>query len=415
MSKRLICLAIFLLLLGVIPQSVGVGGDPSLVGWWTFDDGAGTTPLDSSDYGRHGEFVGDPQWGIGNTGGALATSAGNYVVIPGYTGILGTSSRTCSAWIKTTTADGVIIGWGLLNGGNKWIMRVNQVGDGGQLRCEVHNGYNYGITRVNDDEWHHVAVVLVDDGSPDVAEVQLFVDGVREADSTDIADEPIDTIEDMDVTIGQNPHNLNTRSYDGLLDEIRVYDRALTQAEIQAVMTEAGEGFPTARAPSPEDGSLYPDTWANLKWRPGDFAVSNDIYFGTVFDDVNDGVEKVFAGNTAMASQVVGFPGFPAPTGLQPGVTYYWRVDGVNEADPNSPWKGEVWSFFVPPKTAYYPSPGDGMKFVDPSVTLTWTGGSDAKLHSVYFGDNRDEVAPDRCDLRSRRTRTGKDLLLAGR
>jgi len=197
----------------------------------------------------------------------------------------------------------------------------------------------------------------------------------------------------MDVTIGQNPQSLNSRSFGGLLDEIRVYDRALTQAEIQAVMNEAGQGFPVARAPVPEDDSLYVNTWANLAWRPGDFAVSNDIYFGTSFDDVNDGAEGTFAGNTAMASQVVGFPGFPASGGLQPGVTYYWRVDGVNNADPNSPWKGDVWSFFVPPKTAYNPVPADGMKFVDTDAPLNWTPGFEAKLHSVYFGDNPDDVA----------------------
>ena len=393
MLRRLACLAVLVLLLGVVAPSVSNGADPTLVGWWTFDDGSGTAPLDSSDYGRHGEFVGSPQWGAGNTGGALSTSAGNYVVIPGYTGILGTSSRTCTAWIKTTTADGVIIGWGLLSGGNKWIMRVNQVGGGGELRCEVHNGYHYGTTTVNDDQWHHVAVVLEDDGSPDVAEVQLFVDGVRDADNADLADEPISTIEDMDVTIGQNPHNLNSRPYDGLLDEIRVYDRALTQAEIQAVMNEAGQGFPAARGPFPEDGSLYENTWANLSWRPGDFAVSNDLYFAANFDDVNDGAEAAFAGNTATASQVVGFPGFPAPGGLESGVTYYWRVDGINDADPNSPWKGDVWSFFVPPRTAYNPDPADGMKFTDADVTLNWTPGFGAKLHSVYFGDNPDDVA----------------------
>jgi len=393
MLRKLIYLAAFILVLGAMPQSLGYCADPSLVGWWTFDDGTGTAPLDSSDYGRHGEFVGDPQWAVGNTGGALATSAGNYVVIPGYTGVLGTSARTTTAWIKTTTADGVIIGWGLLSAGTKWIMRVNQVGGGGELRCEVDAGYHYGVTKVNDDQWHHVAVVLEDDGSPDITEVKLYVDGVRDGDNADIADEPINTIEAMDVTIGQNPHNLNSRSYDGLVDEIRVYDRALTEAEIQAVMNEAGQGFPLARAPFPEDGSIYANTWANLAWRPGDFAVSNDIYFGTSFDDVNDGAEGTFAGNTAMASQVVGFPGFPASDGLQPGVTYYWRVDGVNNADPNSPWKGDVWSFFVPPKTAYNPEPADGMKFVGTEASLNWTPGFNAKLHSVYFGDNPDDVA----------------------
>ena len=136
MLRKLPYLVAIVLALGVIPQSIGKG-DPSLVGWWTFDDGLGTTPLDSSDYGRHGEFVGSPQWTDGHTGGALQVSQGNYVVIPGYKGVLGTISRTCMAWIKTTTAPGVIFGWAPVVAGAKWIVRVN---DGGQLRCEVHNG-----------------------------------------------------------------------------------------------------------------------------------------------------------------------------------------------------------------------------------------------------------------------------------
>jgi len=367
-------------------------GDPTLVGWWTFDDGSGTMPLDSSDYRRDGEFVGSPQWDTGNKGGALRTSAGNYVVIPGYTGVLGPNPRTCTAWIKTTTADGVIIGWGLLSGGNKWIMRVNQVGGGGQLRCEVDAGYHYGTTRVNDDQWHHVAVVLEDDGSPDITEVRLFVDGVLDADNSDLADEPINTIEAMDVTIGQNPHNLATRSFDGLLDEVRVYDRALTEAEIRTVMNQAGQAFPLARAPEPQDGALIESDWATLRWTPGDLAVSHDLYFATNFDDVRDGAEGAFIGNIAATSQVVGFPGFPAPEGLQPAATYYWRVDEVNEAEPNSPWKGDIWSFSVAPKTAYNPDPADGAESVALDSTFRWTPGFGAKLHTVFFGDSFDYV-----------------------
>ncbi|MHC4147481.1 MAG: hypothetical protein ACYSUD_22280, partial [Planctomycetota bacterium] len=88
----------------------------------------------------------------------------------------------------------------------------------------------------------------------------------------------------------------------------------------------------------------------------------------------------------------VGFPGFPAPEGLQPGTTYYWRIDEVNEADPNSPWKGNVWSFAVPPRTAYLPVPTDGAESVVLDVELTWTPGFEAKLHTLYFGDNFDDV-----------------------
>jgi hypothetical protein len=90
---------------------------------------------------------------------------------------------------------------------------------------------------------------------------------------------------------------------------------------------------------------------------------------------------------------IAGFPGFAYPEGLVPGTTYYWRIDEVNEADPNSPWKGSVWSFSIPPKTAYSPNPPDGAEFVDPNnVTLTWTPGFGAILHTLYLGDNFDEV-----------------------
>ena len=144
--------------------------------------------------------------------------------------------------------------------------------------------------------------------------------------------------------------------------------------------------------PTPADGAIYQDTWANLIWLPGDFAVSHDVYFGDNFDDVNDGLGDTFRGNQPSTSFIVGFPGYPYPDGLVPGTTYYWRVDEVNDADPNSPWKGDVWSFMVPPRIAYDPDPPDGVKFVDPNVILSWALGFGGKLHTVYFGDNFDDV-----------------------
>jgi len=64
----------------------------------------------------------------------------------------------------------------------------------------------------------------------------------------------------------------------------------------------------------------------------------------------------------------------------------------VNDSEPNSPWKGDVWSFTIPPRNAYDISPLDGTKFVDPNVEFSWTGGLGAILHHVYFGDNFDDV-----------------------
>ncbi len=144
--------------------------------------------------------------------------------------------------------------------------------------------------------------------------------------------------------------------------------------------------------PEPEDGALHEATWVGLGWAPGDFAVSHDVYIGDNFDDVNEGLAETFRGNQSTTSYVAGFPGFAYPEGLVPGTTYYWRIDEINDADPNSPWKGEVWSFMVPPRTAYAPDPPDGDKFVEPDAVLEWSPGLDGKLHTVHFGDNFDEI-----------------------
>jgi len=148
-----------------------------------------------------------------------------------------------------------------------------------------------------------------------------------------------------------------------------------------------------ATKPIPSDGALHEDTWVNLSWSPGRLAVSHDLYIGDNFDAVNEGAESTFIGNQSETFIVAGFPGFAFPDGLVPGSTYYWRVDEVNDSEPNSPWKGEVWSFSIPPKKAYLPEPADGAEAVDINADLSWTGGFGVKLHTVYFGDNFDDVS----------------------
>ena len=144
--------------------------------------------------------------------------------------------------------------------------------------------------------------------------------------------------------------------------------------------------------PDPGNGAVHTDTWANLGWTPGAFAVSHDVYFGDNFDEVNAGAEGVFQGNQTANFLIVGFPGFAFPDGLVVGETYYWRIDEVDDANPDSPWKGDVWSFTVPPKIAWKPAPPNDAKFVDPNADLSWNPGWGARLHTVYFGDNFDDI-----------------------
>ncbi|MBN2592692.1 MAG: hypothetical protein JXA81_04220, partial [Sedimentisphaerales bacterium] len=188
-----------------------------------------------------------------------------------------------------------------------------------------------------------------------------------------------------------NPETEGTEAFGGLIDEVRIYNRALNGAEILAAMK--GEPFAKASGPSPKDGALIAETWANLSWRAGDFAVSHDVYVGDNFDDVNEGAEGTFQLNLTDTYIFAGFVGYPLPEGLVPGTTYYWRIDEVNEAEPNSPWKGDVWSFSIPSKTAYQPIPADSAEFIDLNVELAWTPGLGAKVHYVVFGDDFDEVS----------------------
>jgi len=147
-----------------------------------------------------------------------------------------------------------------------------------------------------------------------------------------------------------------------------------------------------AFGPDPTDGALINATWISLSWRAMDSAVSHDVYIGDNFDDVKNGTGDTFVGSQVETTQLIGFSGYPYPDGLVPGTTYYWRIDEVNEANPNSPWKGEVWSFSVPPNTAYNPVPTDGAENIDLNVRLSWTAGIGTKFHYVYFGEDFEQV-----------------------
>jgi len=389
MSKKLIYLIPFILVLSLVLTSTANAADPNLVGWWRFNEGAGTATIDSSGNERHGVLVNDPLWVPGVQGTALQFSDGSHVAVPGYEGILGTHARTSTAWINVNKTSASIITWGPSGSGTKWVMRTHN--DPATLRLECGRGNTYGTTDLMDGEWHHVAVVLIDDGSPDVSELKLYVDGKLDPIMPGGTPNQMNTSSGGEFRIAYDLNNTG-RTYDGMIDDVRIYDRALSADDIQALMDDPGGTVTQALAPDPADGALLEDTWANLKWSPGDLALSHDVYFGDNFDDVNDGTENTFQGNQATTSLIIGFPGMPYPDGLVPGTTYYWRIDEVNETEPNSPWKSSIWSFQIQPKIAWNPVPTNGAKFVDPNASLSWDPGVGALMHYVYFGDNFEDV-----------------------
>jgi hypothetical protein len=151
------------------------------------------------------------------------------------------------------------------------------------------------------------------------------------------------------------------------------------------------EASSKAANPTPANGAIHGETWASLGWLAAPSAVSHDVYFGDNLVDVEAGTGDTFLGNQTDTFLVIGFPGFPLPDGLVYGTTYYWRIDEV--AADDTKYTGDVWSFIVPPKSAYEPVPADNGKFVSPNAILSWTPGHGAKLHTVYFGDDYDSIS----------------------
>ena len=379
------------LALGLYLASSAKAADPDLAAYWKFDDGSGTTAFDSSGNGNNGIFNGDPQWVAGKFGGALEFNGNDYVNCGNGPSLQIQAQITIAFWFKVQAFSNT---WEAFLAKSDSAYRASR-GDGtgnathmGASGTSVGggNGWFNGTVIVTGGQWHHYAATY--DGSAG----RIYIDGVLDVTSPGTGQINLSS---SDLYIGENS-GATGRFLHGLMDEVRIYSRALTGTEILGVMAGAGAEYPLASNPNPADGALHADTWASMSWKAGDFAVSHDVYFGENFDDVNDGLGDTFRGNQGLNSTyfVVGFPGFAYPDGLVPGTTYYWRIDEVNEADPNSPWKGPVWSFAVPPKKAYTPAPADKAAFIDPeATTLSWTAGFGAKLHTVYFGDDFDTVA----------------------
>jgi hypothetical protein len=382
MSKKWIYLISFILVLG-LSISESKGADPSLVGWWRFEEGSGTTAYDSSGNGLDGNLVGGATWAEGRFGGGLELDGtSGYVSVPDFE--LTTDSITFVIWLN---------GWK----GGDWAPLISSrvvgqcemiFGDDDTLRYVWNNDSSAtwawtGGPVIPEDTWTMLAVTI----NPDRAVAYVYTDDGGLIKATN-------EIAHIEETVGalQIGYSYDPRYIRGIIDEAAVFNRALTEQEILGLVMGVGEGYPYSSSPSPEDGALLLDTWVNLSWRAGDFAASHDVYFGENFDDVNSGAESTFQGNQTETFLVAGFPGFPYPDGLVPGTTYYWRIDEVNDAEPNSPWKGNVWSFSVPPKTAYAPNPADAAEQVETDADLSWTAGFGSKLHTVYFGDNFDEV-----------------------
>jgi regulation of enolase protein 1 (concanavalin A-like superfamily) len=97
-----------------------------------------------------------------------------------------------------------------------------------------------------------------------------------------------------------------------------------------------------------------------LSWTTGDEAAKHNVYFGTSYSDVNAaevGTAGIYRGQQDLANtQFV-----PGDKPLEWGTTYYWRIDEINNVNPEGPWRGGVWHF----TTGSYASVDDMESYTD--------------------------------------------------
>ncbi|UCG59058.1 MAG: LamG domain-containing protein, partial [Phycisphaerales bacterium] len=301
--------------------------DPNLVCWWKLDEGAGTVVVDYSGCDHHGSFRADPEWAAGYDGGALDLDGlGDYVDFGNPQDLpSSTAARSMCGWAKTDTIAG---GW-------RWIAAYGTGATSSAMFIGMNDadlyggGYGDDILRAGFWEigaWHHICLTY------DGATARLYADGVQVVSGAKSWNLSLSR-----VHIGRMVSN-DIEFWDGIVDDVRIYSKVLTQAEIMQAM----RGDPLlAWDPSPANSSTVDIEGAStLTWKAGDLAVQHDVYFGTERDAVA-GADT--SDTTGVYQGRLGVTGYIAST--EKGKTYYWRIDENNNDGSVS--TGRVWSFTV--------------------------------------------------------------------
>jgi hypothetical protein len=217
-------------------KAASLDADPHLIGWWKFDETTGKSAADSSKHGHEAVLEGGGTLDAASAPGKIGTAVKldgkeAWLRVPGFKGVTGTGSRTLAVWIKTPTGGGDIMSWGFDDYGKMWIFGHVR----GRVGVTPKGGYLYMKAGTDDDAWHHVAVVVREASPPNLHDdVKLYRDGeVAEIDDIGLLDLwPIETGDALEVRIG--------RRFKGLMDDLRLYDRALSDNEIKTLFKLEG-------------------------------------------------------------------------------------------------------------------------------------------------------------------------------
>lgn len=210
-----------------ISEAALEGVDSGLVGWWKFNEGSGANATDSSGSGNNGTLVSNPVWTAGKIGGALSFSGSNYVRIPSADSLnfATTSSFSYSLWVKPVSAPSHSspLWKGGEQAGSKgysvsakyWVAGISDGTTAKQAKfgsATIFNSWSLLTTVVNRED----------------KTLKTYLNGVYTNNSADISSLG-SVANNTALQIGMGS---NWLPYNGLIDDVRIYNRALSASEI---------------------------------------------------------------------------------------------------------------------------------------------------------------------------------------
>jgi hypothetical protein len=366
--------------------------------WWKLDETSETTAYDSVGI-TNGAFNGnDPCWVSGYINGAADfNGVSDYFAVSGlddsYSPYMN-NAFSIAGWFKTLQSAGIqtivgnwsqwlqelrpgqfvdgYAGWQILVENNKLVARFGRIEKGIDDIT--------GIRDVNDGQWHHFALVFNTRSFCS----SLYLDGQKEAAKTTYGNTNSCKFRIGDGTYvrdGYNPPEvLKGGPFCGTIDDIMIFNTVLNADEVNQLYHQ--DVREKAFNPNPANGVSNIASNVVLSWYSGASATSQDIYFGLSYNAVNSATHNSpeWMGNQKSNSWDVSNYD---PAGLTFSTTYYWRIDEVNTVGTT---KGDVWSFTTETGKPFNPQPTNGQTNISLTPVLSWSPGSMATSHDIYFG-----------------------------
>ncbi len=204
-----------------------------LVGYWSMDEGSGTLAKDSSGNKNNGTLTGSPNWATGKLGNALSFTGSNYVEFSNSSSLSVSGNQiTVSVWVKPTAGDyRTILSKGYSSSDGGYAIRMSRDSEPTKAFFQVYNssgtiGSAGTYSNIKNGVWSHLI------GTYDGSQVCFYVNGVLDGACGALTGN-IKT-NSLPVRLGKlSTSGGTTEFYVGLIDDARVYNRAISATEIK--------------------------------------------------------------------------------------------------------------------------------------------------------------------------------------